>query len=46
MGVEPKISVQSLEDRIGSHLEKWGDSENIISPETLEEMPVALDSHA
>ncbi len=44
MGVEAEISAMSLEDRLASQQEKWGDSENIVSPETLQEMPVEIDS--
>jgi hypothetical protein len=42
MGVEPTISVQSLEDQIADRAEKWGDSDEIVSSEALhEEAPVA-----
>jgi len=40
MKAQPLISVISLEDRIADHLEKWGDSDDSVSPEKLEEMPV------
>lgn len=40
MKAQPVISVMSLEDRIAGHLENWGDSNDSVSFEKLEEMPV------
>jgi plasmid maintenance system antidote protein VapI len=45
MGTEPLVSVQLLEE-IASRSQQWGDSENTVSPETLEQMPVGQDAAA
>jgi hypothetical protein len=44
MKAQPVIAVVSLEDRIAGHLEQMGDSDNIVSPETLEQMPIVTDT--
>jgi len=43
MGIEPIISTQSLKDRIADQ-EEWGDSDNIVSPDMVQDMPVANNS--
>jgi hypothetical protein len=46
MKTQPQIGIISLEDRIAGHLEQWGDSDNIVSPDTLDQMPIVSDPAA
>ena len=46
MKAQPVVAALSLEDRIAGYLETWGDSENIVSPEAHEQMPVVSDDAA
>jgi hypothetical protein len=44
MKVQPVVTALSLEDRVSGYLETWGDSDNIVSPETLKQEPVVSEN--